>query len=299
MMQYIVTTGAIRGRRQTFAKGDYVLPEHFRPNEFEKLLAMGSIKTFIPVKPNNPTPFTGEIRIAFVTGVWQRPEIFEIFANGIHAIERHILGSDVNIKMCCIVAGSEGAISRVMVESHKFVYIETPNQPLAEKMNKTIQAAKSIEATHVVCIGSDDIITPALFDKYIEFIREGYDFIGVLDWYFYDTVSKKSLYWGGYNDKRKGATCGAGRCLSASLLDKWNWNIWENKHSRILDNSMQDKLNHTPHSIKTFYLKDYNLIGLDIKSETNMTPFELWNNCEWINSEKLLSNFKGIGLCAE
>jgi hypothetical protein len=299
-MHYIATS-TIRGRRQTFSKGDAVLPEYFKPGDFEKLLAIGSIKSFVPVKPNAPTPFTGEIRIAFVTGVWKRPEIFEMFAAGIHAIERHVLGRDVRIKVCCIVAGSEGAVSRVMVENHGFVYIETPNEPLAEKMNTTIKAAKSINATHVICLGSDDIITPALFDKYIEFIREGYDFIGALDWYFYDTVSGKSLYWNGYTEPwRKGHTCGAGRCLSANLLDKWNWHVWENKHSRILDNSMQDKLKHTPHSIKTFKLKAFGLIGLDIKSQTNMTPFELWNNCEWISTETLLANFNYInGLCAQ
>jgi len=88
--------------------------------------------------------------------------------------------------------------------------------------------------------------------------------------------------------------------LSSELLNKWNWKVWEDKHSKILDNSMQDKLKHTPHSIKTFYLKDFNLFGLDIKSQTNMTPFELWNNCEWINSNIILNKFNYIGLpCAE
>ena len=46
------------------------------------------------------------MELVVVTGVWKRPEIFEIFANGIKALK--IKG--LNIR--CVVAGSEGVKSK-------------------------------------------------------------------------------------------------------------------------------------------------------------------------------------------
>jgi hypothetical protein len=123
-------------------------------------------------------------------------------------------------------------------------------------------------------------------------MRKGIDFIGVTDCYFYDTVSKKSLYWGGYREpNRKGHTTGAFRAISARLLSLWNWMPWENKDSLMLDKSMQDKLKITPHTIHTFAMKDKEMYALDIKSSTNMTPFAKWDNAEFIDSNELLKIF--------
>ncbi len=228
-----------------------------------------------------------KIKLAIVTGVWQRPDVFEYFAAGIHKLE----SSCTDLKIVTIIAGSEGMKSRQMVERHRFKYVEIANDPLAAKMNATILTAGKLKSDYVLCLGSDDIVTPELMSVYLEYIRQGIDYIAVLDWYFYDTATKQAAYWGGYIDARKGHTCGAGRLISARLMRLWRWQPWENRHSHILDNSMQEKLNKVVHTSAIFSLKEKGVFGLDIKSETNMTPFELWDNTKYIPVSELKSHF--------
>lgn len=227
------------------------------------------------------------MKIAIVTGIWKRHNIFEMCANGIR-----LLQEQNKYELSVIVSGSEGEQSKQLVEKHGFEYIEIPNEPLAEKMNAPVMRAKELNCDYVFCIGSDDIISPELFSIYLEHAKNGIDFVGVTDFYFYDTISGQSIYWGGYReDWRKGHTCGAGRLISKRLLDLWNWKLWETKHNRILDNSIQDKLKATPHTEKIFSIKEKNVFALDIKSEENMTPFNLWDNAEFIDTEIIKKQF--------
>ena len=77
------------------------------------------------------------MKIAIVTAVWKRHEIFELFAKGIHELEK-ING----VEIVTVVAGSERELSKNLVEKHNFLYIEIPNQPLAEKVNAPLLIAK-------------------------------------------------------------------------------------------------------------------------------------------------------------
>ncbi len=218
------------------------------------------------------------MNITMVTGVWKRPEVFALFARGVHN-----LNADIRV----IVAGSEGAPSRTMVEDQGFEYIEIANQPLATKMNATTLAARGSD--YVICMGSDDILSPELFDEYRRLMDEGWDFIGVTDFYFYDLTTRKALYWGGYREPyRKGHTCGAGRCISKGLMDAWDWKPWKVGDDLMLDNSMQGRIRG---SVKTFSLKESGLMALDIKSSTNMTPFEKWDNAYFIDPKIITDTF--------
>ncbi len=217
------------------------------------------------------------MKIAFCTAVWKRPEVFPLFAKGIETLRE-----STNLDVAIIVAGSEGIKSRSMVEQYPYHYIEVKNDPLATKMNATTLYAREIGADYVMCLGSDDIIHPNLFAHYETQMHRGTDYTAVLDFYFFDIRSRKSVYWAGYRDpRRKGHTCGAGRLISARLMDKWGWAPWQVEHSHILDNSMQQKLATTPHSEHIFSCLAHGVHGLDIKSSTNMTPFAVWDNaCE-------------------
>lgn len=227
------------------------------------------------------------IRLVIISSVWKRPEVFEMFAKGIHELEKLD-----GIIITTIISGSEGSKSREMVEKHNFHYHEIPNEPLSEKVNITSYNAQFEYPDYILCLGSDDIIHQKLMLYYIELMKKGYDFIGTTDFYFYDTLSKKSLYWGGYREPyRKGFTAGAGRLISNKLLAKMNWKPWEIKDSLQLDGSMQDKLNFIKHSKFTFSLKEKGLFALDIKSSTNMTPFKLWDNTEYIDTKIIKKQF--------
>jgi hypothetical protein len=288
MTCWIGCVGIKHGIGSTGGKGHLETFKGYKPDpDFKKLREMIGpdaefyINIFHPEVKKKKT-------IAIVTGVWQRPEVFEIFAKG---VDHLIKNSDFNYHV--IVAGSEGEQSRKMVESKGYIYLEVPNTPLAAKMNATTLKARELGCDYVLCLGSDDVIHPTLMSQYANRIEAEIDFIGVTDFYFYDIESKRSLYWGGYREKyRKGATAGAGRLISARLMAKWNWQPWENKHSHILDNSMEDKLKALPDvKIETFSLESTGSFALDIKSSTNMTPFELWDNTIEINSDTILSKF--------
>lgn len=223
-------------------------------------------------------------RIVIVTAVWKRPEVFKMFAQSIHNL------NDPDIEV--IVAGSEGEESKRMVLEAGFNYIEKPNQPLADKHNATTREARRYMPTHVLCLGSDDLISPELWAIYKDIAARGIDYSGVTDFYFYDVKTKKSAYWGGYIDSRRGETAGAGRMLSWNLLNKWNWKPWEKRHSHILDDSMPQKLKALRgYSKEIFSLKDRGVYAIDIKSEINMTPFELWPNTKYINDKELKLKF--------
>lgn len=236
---------------------------------------------------NNDSPkIEGVIRMCVCTAIWKRHNVFKIFAKWIKTLQ----SKDVDITV--IVAGSEGEISRKLVETEGFVYVETPNEPLAKKHNEAIKKAKDFNPHCVMLTGSDDIISVEAFQIYLKKIREGYDFIGTTDFYFWDNKTRKAAYWGGYIDHiRKGHTCGAFRLFSVRLIQNWGWQPFEIKHSHVLDNSTQQKLKSDKHKSFVFSLKDAGVLAVDIKSEVNMTPFKLWDNTKYIDTNIIKNKF--------
>lgn len=221
--------------------------------------------------------------VAIVTGIWQRPDVFKLFADGVTN-----LVSDTDIDYVCIVAGSEGKRSRDLAEGYGYEYIEKPNQPLADKMNSTVTYAKMLNPDYVLCLGSDDVITPELMNVYQHCMKRGTDYIATTDFYFYHIQKRQAMYWGGYREKNRiGIACGAGRLLSRRLMKEWDWTIWFNKDSKGLDNSMETRLKVTPHTRTVFSMKNYRVYGIDIKSDVNMTPWHPWDNTQLIRPDKI------------
>lgn len=297
MNYYKVLALSVTGKGSKLLKSGMVVPEtSFSSGSIERLLNNKFIK--LDSQTNETAeikniPVRGKIKIAICSAVWKRPAVFEMFAEGINVLE-----TETDFEFQTFISGSEGVTSKKMVERRGFTYIEIPNDPLAAKVNAAVYAAQVFQPDYVLCIGSDDIITPDLMSVYEEYMRKGIDYIGVTDFYFYDLTSKKAAYWGGYRDeKRKGHTAGAGRLISKRLMNLWDWGPWENKDSKVLDNSMQNKLKTTPHTIATFSLKEKNVLALDIKSGTNMTPFKLWDNTTYIDTNIIKTKFPY--LCAE
>lgn len=290
MRFYKVKVPVLRApNKKQFHQGEIVSEADFQPNRAELYVRQRMlVPHYMPLEAK-PKP-KDNYKIAIITAVWKRPEVFELFARSIHDLEKID-----NLEIVTIIAGSEGDQSRKMVEAHNFKYIEIPNEPLGNKVNAPAYQAQQEGVDYVLCVGSDDLISVPLMEFYIKTMKAGHDFIGVLDFYFYDTNSKKAAYWGGYREAyRKGHACGAGRLISARLMKAWGWLPWENKHSLMLDNSMQEKLRLTKHSEYIFSLKENNLFALDIKSSTNMTPFKLWDNTEYIDKKIIFKQFKNI-----
>lgn len=280
MESYKVIRRKIRGHSGgIFLPGDIVFESNFAPGRAEFFAR----QRFLERVAENKDTF----KISIISAVWKRPEVFEMFSKQIKMLEK-IEG----IEIVTIIAGSEWQKSQKMVEKYGFKYIEIPNAPLAAKVNAPAYQSQFEDVDYVLCLGSDDLISVELMKYYIELMKKGYDFIGISDFYFYDTESKQAAYWGGYRGRKNtGHTCGAGRLISARLMKAWDWMPWENKHSLVLDQSIQEKLKATRHSSFTFSLKEKGLFAVDIKSSTNMTPFSLWDNTQFIDKGIILKQF--------
>jgi hypothetical protein len=298
MRKFKVLSNSLTGLNgMVFSKDKIINENQIRPGAANILIHRKKIEEIFYSEPIGDR----KIKLAIVASVWKRPEIVKMFADGI----KDLLLNCSQFEISLIISGSEWYESKSNCDRNggyllgfglkHYQYIEIPNEPLAAKVNASTYACKNLGVDYVLCLGSDDIMTPELLNEYAIHMRNGVDFIGVTDFYFYDTVSGKSLYWGGYTEPyRKGHTAGAARAISARLMNKWDWMPWENRDSLILDKSMQDKLKVTPHTIHTFSMREKNLFALDIKSETNMTPFAKWNNSEFIDTKIIKEKFHFI-----
>lgn len=215
--------------------------------------------------------------------MWQRPEIFKIFATQC----LHLQKKYGNLEL--IVTGSESYRSKELALNHGFHYVEQANKPLGKKQNKSVLKAKQLGVDYVICVGSDDLISDKLYEYYLQQFGQGFDFVAPLDCYFIDMPTGNALYWGGYRNQNKGMTCGAGRALSKEVLKILDWQPWYDElYSDILDTGMDEKLKRIPHTRHTFYLKATKTCLIDVKSAVNMTPFDRWDNTMKIQSKQLL-----------
>lgn len=227
------------------------------------------------------------MRLAIVTGIWKRPEIFRMFAEGVKVLQDHFKG---RLEIVCCVAGSEGITSRNLVNQYSnFFYCEVPNHPLGEKMNKAAFLASRLQPNYCLMLGSDDIIGIGLMEKYYAAMQQRVDYVYLMDCFFFDTFSKKGLYWGGYTKNfNRGRALGMGRLISARTLTQLRWICWPPGYDRILDTAFDRQMDRTRCSRLPVTLKHEGLFALDIKSSTNMTQFTQWDNSYFVDGKKML-----------
>jgi hypothetical protein len=238
------------------------------------------------------------MKVAICTAVWGRWDVWEMFA---HFTKELIKDVAPIAELQVFVVGSEGDISREAVTRHGFNYREYSNQFLGRKWNAVVQSAQAWRPDYVLMMGSDDVMDGALFAGYLPYMANGIQYIGVLDWHFFEAATKRAIYWKGYRVKHSaGVTCGAGRMLSADLLDKCRWSPWHPmKLHNLLDTSMEVVFAPLRPSRAAFVTSHTGGMGLDIKSAVNMTPFALWDNTVEVDPEQtIFRHFDKRILCA-
>jgi len=126
---------------------------------------------------------------------------------------------------------------------------------------------------------------------YLKYINEGYEYLYLLDCYFYDTQRKCGLYWGGYRmSNNAGHPAGIGRMLSKNLMDKLEWKPWYDvKLSGRLDEAMNQKMAEIRPKARSIHCLSEGVFALDIKSKVNMTQFDLWDNTVTFNGKFLFN----------
>ena len=223
-----------------------------------------------------------KMKITICTGAWKRPNLLDFFC-------RYYADLQKKFPFELVVACSEKEAMSIC-QAHGHTCFMVVNEPLHRKFNAAVQAAKGSD--YVINIGSDDFLTEDFLRHYDGLFREGHDYITTLDWYFFDTKTKKGLYWKGYDKPHNtGKGCGAGRALSKHLLEEMNWKPWAAGYDKVLDTGMQVKLDAIPHKAHSFRLRDLGLFALDIKTEENMTPFDRWDNTTLFDGREMLDAY--------
>jgi hypothetical protein len=219
-------------------------------------------------------PEPAGLSIVIATMIWRRHDVFMAWAAGIRRLKNRFPKITINV----VVVGSEGRLSRELVEGCGFKYVESPNAPLGRKANIRLLACKEYDPDYVILTGSDNLFS----DKYFLFVllnmqKKKYDEIASLDIYYYDLLTKYSTYSNGYQGNIKGIghhrgePIAPGRALSKEILEKLEWKLWLDSEDKYLDKWPRDAIKKHRKRHLHFSCRENGLVMCDIKGEVNMT----------------------------
>lgn len=218
-----------------------------------------------------------------LTACYKRIEVFNIFLQYLPNYPLAVIGDERE---------HYDLLKQLRPDAH---WIEYWNQPLGAKWNYGLKISQAWAYDYVMILGSDDIFTPGLWEHYkkaMEPFLDGGHYFGLLDFYFTDFARTK--YCPGFQHNRKGEPHGAGRMIHRSILEKLNWELWDNNINSGLDASMTERLKTIP-NLKNrshfFRCKDIGEIALDIKSGGNIQAMEDYDG-EWIDTKIIKDAFK-------
>lgn len=221
-------------------------------------------------------PMLTKINILVYLAVWRRPEVTKLCFLGLDRIRKH---KAFNIQ-CLAVISEPDMIP--LCESHNIKWVMYQNYPLGKKKNYGLKAASQYDFDYLLEIGSDDIITDALLDQYLDYFNR-YEFFGVSDIAYIESESGECRRLISHS-----TTYGAGRCISREILEKADWKLWKDDLNRGLDNDSNRKINNLGyHFHKVKPIDEPGLI--DVKSGENIWKFNYFLGKEY-NPSKMLSS---------
>lgn len=210
------------------------------------------------------------MKVTIATMIWRRPEVFECFAVGV----KNLIQSFPEIEFEVVAVGSEGEHSFQLAFNHGFTYHEYPNDNLGKKAQFRLDKVKETDPDYVLFLGSDDILTPSAFAYCIRHMNNRIEHIAPFDIYY---LNRKRLYYSeGYRvgHHRHGEPVAPGRLLSASILNKLNWTLWDNSVvHRGLDSKAYARIKSAQNSYHYYSLKDIGAMLIDIKTSENLSTF--------------------------
>jgi acetyltransferase-like isoleucine patch superfamily enzyme len=201
-------------------------------------------------------------KILIATPMWKRHHIFEFWAERMKPF-----GCDI------LVVGSEGEVSKNLVEKYGFIYLERPNTPLGAKFNARAEYfLDNDQYTHLVLVGSDDIICPKAF-RLIENHISRYDIISWMDCYYYEWKTGKIAYMPGFKGERAGEPMAPGRCISRRVVEHMGSQMWSSQLKRYPDGNLWKKLRRYANQIH-LSCRENDCAIVDIKSDFNLNSMD-------------------------
>jgi hypothetical protein len=184
--------------------------------------------------------------ICVVMAMWQRHELAKLALDNLAAQGNRLKD---RMQLSVVVAGSEGRVTRRLVEARGAHYVEVENRPLGRKWQAALLRARKLSPDGVLVLGSDNLVNDAMLCGRASHLELGADYIGFLDAFQYNPHHRTLIHWPGYGTPKKrgvpsreGEPIGSSRTFSARLLDKLEWKIWREDYNRGLDWSTTQKL---------------------------------------------------------
>jgi hypothetical protein len=217
-------------------------------------------------------------KVVVLTCTWQRPEITEIFVNCLLSVQEKTksIFEYVNI----VIDSDNSNLNVFKDRTNDFTYHNFPNTPISNKWNYGVGLTKDIDFDYILFLGSDDIMDQNVMLEYHNKMKDGNDFIGIIDMYVFNYINNKLYYWSGYDEKtdRKGETIGLGRCLSKKTIEKLNYTPWALNINKGLDKTLNNNIKKIQDlKVSKIKLTDFNGFSCDIKGNVNITKLTDYN----------------------
>ena len=208
------------------------------------------------------------MKILILITMYQRHGLTDAILRNLFVIRRHLRGK-IDIKV--LVAGSEGNSSLNLVKKYGFLYTEQPNSPLGRKWNNALKISQRFDYTHLVILGSDDLINEETFHIYHK--HQDYGIVSFNDLFIHSLGDGKTKYLNGYTDEGK-KVIGAGFMIRRDIIEKAQFNLWANYLNKGLDGSMMKHLDMIPNVITRQMIGSADgAFLIDVKTDVNIHSY--------------------------
>jgi hypothetical protein len=228
------------------------------------------------------------MRILIITTTWGRDHITALFLDYYKHLKSKLKSKGIALDM---IAGVSEEHHFNMVKNRGFTPVMAENNPLGNKFNITLQAARNKNFDYILILGSDDFLSAQAFDFYARNTQFGY--IGFLDFYVFDTITQRMAFWPGYKRGRKGEPAGAGRLIKRDIIEKANYKLWFPLKNKGLDLSMSKHLITIPHQKLIVSSRSQGILILGAKSPENLGAFNRYAHQRYAQPKKSLIRYFG------
>lgn len=222
-------------------------------------------------------------KLAIVTALWKRPSITNDVLTHLDWLRRELVSEGVELTVYAAASRrGEPRASHALVKSGALERIDIENKPLSRKWQAAGRAAFESRPDAVMIVGSDDLISLGYIRAAVDLVQSGFDYINAMGLFYMDTEETSATY--GVMLKTRAHRIGAGRTISARLLDKIDGQIWypESKPvhiDKLLDTQMENHLRRTAGDLREAFIRlgktPYGFASiLDLKSSVNIWGFE-------------------------
>ncbi len=166
------------------------------------------------------------MKLLIVTTLHKRPELTKIVLDYYKTLQ-------FKYGFQLLACGSEDA-DRQLAFKCGWNYVNADNKPLAQKHNALFKEASRYSHDAIMLIGSDDLVSEEIIKYYQQTFSHETEFVvGFNTLHFYSIEKNELIYFKGYpNDHTHRITMGAGRLFPKWVLEKMDYNLWNESHLR-------------------------------------------------------------------